>query len=168
MTASDSFRFPACNVIKKETPAKMLVYEFFKIFKTISRQKHLRMTASCVYLWILRSFSDHLFHKVPLGNCLFHLQVAEFQPPPTVKKYFTSAFQAFYTSRSSYSKSFMYLKYIKTICEKGNLQWSCEMLTCKLKKKTLSHILHFAFIFLEYTTITISRLQYYSGNISGK
>ena len=53
------------------------------------------MTASCVYLKILRSFSDHLFYTAPLGNCLFHLQVAQFQPPHTVKKYFVSAFQAF-------------------------------------------------------------------------
>ena len=37
------------------------------------------MTASCVYLWILRSCSDHL--RVPLGNILFQVQVAEFQPP---------------------------------------------------------------------------------------
>ena len=43
-----------------------------------------------------KSLSDHLFYKPPLGNCLFHLQVAEFQPPHIVKKYFTSAFQAFY------------------------------------------------------------------------
>ena len=31
-----------------------------------------------------------------MGNCLFHVQVAEFQPPDTIKTYFTSAFQAFY------------------------------------------------------------------------
>ena len=69
------------------------------------------MNVSCVYLWILRSFSDHFIYRVPLGNCLFHLQVAEFQPPHTVKKYFTCTFQAFYTRRkSSYSKAFMYLK----------------------------------------------------------
>ena len=34
---------------------------------------------------ILRSFSDHLFYRAPLGNCLFHVQVAEFQPPDTIK-----------------------------------------------------------------------------------
>ena len=90
VAASNSFRFPACNIIKKETPAKMFICEFCKIFKNIIRQKHLRMTASCVCLWILRSFSGHLFQRAPLENCLFHLQVAEFQPPR--KKYFTSAF----------------------------------------------------------------------------
>ena len=36
---------------------------------------------------------------------LFHVQVAEFQPPNTVRNYFTSAFQTFYTrTTSSHSK----------------------------------------------------------------
>ena len=74
------------------------------------------------------------------GNCLFYLQVVEFQPPHTVSKYFICAFQAFYTRRrrrtrrrSSYSKGqkkknnnkkkqlFMYLKSMKIICEEVNL-----------------------------------------------
>ena len=55
------------------------------------------MTASCVYLGILRSFSEHLFYRGTLGNYLFHVQVAEFQPPDTVKNYLTSDFQVFYT-----------------------------------------------------------------------
>ena len=63
------------------------------------------MTVFSVYLRILRSFSELLFYRAPLGNCLFHVQVAEFQPPDTVKNYFTSAFQAFYArARSSHSK----------------------------------------------------------------
>ena len=125
MATYDSFMFPTCNFIEKETPAKMFIYEFYKIFKNIFRQKHLRMTASSVYLWILRSFSSHLFHRVPLGNWLFHLQVAEFQAAHTVKKHFTSAFQAFHTRRrrrrSCYSKAFTYLKSLKIICEEVNL-----------------------------------------------
>ena len=32
---SDGFRFPACNFIKKEIPAKMFFCEFCKIFKNI-------------------------------------------------------------------------------------------------------------------------------------
>ena len=51
------------------------------------------MTDSCVYLRILRSFSEHFFYGAPLGNCLFCVQVAEFPPPDTVKKYFTGAFK---------------------------------------------------------------------------
>ena len=40
------------------------------------------------------SFSVN-FDRAPLRNCLFHVQVAEFQPADTVKNYFGSAFQAF-------------------------------------------------------------------------
>ena len=64
------------------------------------------MTASSVSLRILRSFSEHLFNRAPLGNCLFRVQVGEFQPPDTVKNYFISTFQAFYTrTTSSHSKA---------------------------------------------------------------
>ena len=60
------------------------------------------MTASFACLRILRSCSDDVFYRVPLGNFLFPVQVAGLQPPDTEKKYFTSAFQAFYTrTRSS-------------------------------------------------------------------
>ena len=84
----------------------MFFCEFCKLFTKIFWQKHLRMTASCVYLWILRSCSDHVFYRVPLGNFLFQVQVAAFQPPDTGKKYFTSGFQTFYTRTiSSYSKA---------------------------------------------------------------
>ena len=63
-----------------------------------------------------------------MGKRLFYVQVAEFQPPDTVKNYFTGAFQAFYTrSRSIHSKAFIYLKSQKTVCEGVNLLWSCEM-----------------------------------------
>ena len=34
---------------------------------------------------ILRSFSDHLFFRVTLGNSLFHVQVAEFQQPDNIQ-----------------------------------------------------------------------------------
>ena len=99
--------------------------------------EHLPMTASCVYLWILK----HLFYRALLRNCLFHVQVAEFKTADTVKNYFTGAFQAFSTrTRSSHVKAFNYLKSLKIICEEVNSWWSCEMLTCKFTKKTLSHI----------------------------
>ena len=77
VAASDSFRFQASNFIKKETPSKTFICESCKIFQNIFRQEHHWMTASCVYLWILTSFSDHLFHRAPLGNYLFHLQVVK-------------------------------------------------------------------------------------------
>ena len=34
--ASARLRFPACNFVKKENPAKMLSCEFYRIFKNIS------------------------------------------------------------------------------------------------------------------------------------
>ena len=80
------------------------------------------MTALCVYLGILRSFSEHLFYRLSLGKCLFYVQIAEFQQPDTVRNYFTGVFQAFSTrTRSSYLKAFMYLKSLKIICEEVNL-----------------------------------------------
>ena len=80
------------------------------------------MTASCVYLWILRGFSECFFYKAPLGNWLFHVQIAEIQPLNTVKIYLTGVFQAFFLrARSSLSKAFIYLRSLKTICEEVNL-----------------------------------------------
>ena len=38
------------------------------------------MAAPCVYLWILRSFSEQLLYKTPPGDCLFHVPIAGFQP----------------------------------------------------------------------------------------
>ena len=95
----------------------------------------------------------------PSEKLLFYVQVAEFQPPDTVKNYLTGAFQACYTrSRSSHSKAFIYLKSQKTVCEGVNLLWGCEMPTCKLTKKKLFHtssFMHIAFIFSEYITILL-------------
>ena len=94
------------------------------------------MTASSIYLWTLRSFSEHLFYREPLRNCLFHVQVAVFQPANTVKNYFTDAIEAFYTrTRSSHLKAYIYLKYLKIICEEIYSLWSCEMTNCKYTKK---------------------------------
>ena len=44
LAASDSFRYPACNFIKKESPAKMFFCEFCKVFK-----EHLGETAYFMY-----------------------------------------------------------------------------------------------------------------------
>ena len=92
---------------------------FAKFLKTsFDGKPPVTASASYVYLRILESFLEHLFYRAPLGNCLFHVQVAGFQPPDTVKKYFTSAFQTFYIrTRSGYSKVFIYLKSLKIIPE---------------------------------------------------
>ena len=122
VAASDSFRFPACNFIKKETPAKMFICEFCKIFKNIFWQNTsgwLLLKFICEFWEVFQnsSFTEHLFFR----NCSLHVQVAEFQPADTVKNYFTGAFQAIYTrTRSSHSKAFIYLKSLKIICEEVN------------------------------------------------
>ena len=100
-----SFRFTACNIIKKETSAKIFFCALCEIFKNTFLTEHHRMTVSCVYLCILRNFSEHL-HRTPPGNCSFHVQ--GFRPAHTLKNYFTGAFQAFCTkTRSSHSKEFI-------------------------------------------------------------
>ena len=78
VAASDSFRFPACSFIKKGTPAKTFFCEICKVFKNI----FLQITSGWL---LLRSFSDYPFFRAPLRNSLFHVQVAEFQPPDKIK-----------------------------------------------------------------------------------
>ena len=133
VAASDSFRFPACNFNKKKTPVNMFICEFCKIFENIFRQKHHLLLVSICEFWEVFQITSFIKHV-----CLFHLQVAEFQPSHTVKMYFTCAFQAFYSRRRrSYSEAFMYLKFLKVICEEVNLLWSCQKPTSKLTKKSL-------------------------------
>ena len=64
----------------------MFICEFCKIFKNIFRQN----TSGWLHLWILRSFPDHFFYRAPLGNCLFHAQVAGFQPQDTIHSWNTA------------------------------------------------------------------------------
>ena len=140
--------------------------------------EHLRMNAACVYLWIFRSFSEHFFYRAPLGNCLFHVKVAEFQPPETVKNFFTGAFQAFYKrTRSGHSKAFISLKSLKTICQEVICKNVARCQTAILRKKPLSHILlyvfslHFLRMHHDYfyrQGFESVRIQFLSGNISGK
>ena len=86
MDASDSFRFLAGNFIKKETPAKMFFCEFCKIFKKIFSFDRTPLDDCLLCLSLnLRSLSNSFFYKAPPGNCLFHVQFAEFQPPDTEK-----------------------------------------------------------------------------------
>ena len=83
--ASNSFRFPACNISKKDIPAKMFFCEFSKIFKNIFWQNTSGWLLLVFICEILSSFFRIPFHRPPVGNCLFHVQVGEFQPPDTVK-----------------------------------------------------------------------------------
>ena len=69
------------------------------------------MAVSDSYRFWACNFMKQNISFIPVGNCLFHEQVAEFQPAVTVKNYFIGDFQAFYIRmRSNYSKAFIYLK----------------------------------------------------------
>ena len=122
VASSDSFRFPACISIKKETPAKLLFCEFCKHFKNIfffwqNTSGWLLLVFICEF-WEV--FQNTFFIKVPLGNCLFHVEVAEFQPLDTMKNISQVLFKHF-KSGKSHSKAFMYLKSLEIICEEVHL-----------------------------------------------
>ena len=119
VAASYSFRFPASSFIKKGTPAKRFFCEFWQIFKT----SFCRTPPDDCFLGlpvILGSFSDHLFYRAPLGKCLFYVQVAEFQPPETIKvfhKCFQTYFNLYKKTICNYSEASIYLKSLKIICQ---------------------------------------------------
>ena len=75
--------FRMSNCLKRDS-AQVFSCEFFEIFKNRFLTEHHRMTASCVYLLMLKRFSEYLFHRTPLGNYLFHVQVAGFWPVYTL------------------------------------------------------------------------------------
>ena len=84
VTASDSFRFPACSFIKKGLQQRRFSVRFAKFLRTSFYRTPPDDCFLCLPV-ILRSFSDHLFFRGPLGNSLFHVQVAEFQARDKIK-----------------------------------------------------------------------------------
>ena len=123
-----SYRLPrvaasaACNFIKKEIPAKIFFCEFGKISKNIfwqSTSRWLPLKFICEFWEVFQNSS----FRTPLRNCLFNVQVAVFQPADTVKNYFKGAYSStvYKNTRSSHPKAFIYLKYLKIICEEVNL-----------------------------------------------
>ena len=124
------------------------------------------MNASCVHMWIL-SFSEQFFYRELPENCHFLYKLKNFNHQ-IHKKLFHRSFQAFYTrTRSSHSKAFVYLKSLKTVSEEVNLQWSCEIPTFKLTKKTCSHIFLHAFC-LHFLRIHTTRFWKWASTISFK
>ena len=85
VAASDSFRFPPAALLKKGLQQRRFSVRFAKFLRTSFYKTPPDDCFLCLPV-ILRSFSDHLFYRAPLGNCLFHVQVAEFQPPDTIKR----------------------------------------------------------------------------------
>ena len=65
MAASDSFKFSACNLIKKETPAKTFFCEFCKIIKNMFWQdtsRWLLLVFICEFWEVFQNISliEHL------------------------------------------------------------------------------------------------------------
>ena len=52
-----------------------------------------------MFICNLRGLSDDLFYRPTLGNWLFHVQVAEFQPPDTIKSISQVLFKHFIRKR---------------------------------------------------------------------
>ena len=177
MAVSDNFRILACKFNKKEIRQRYFSVNCAKFLRTSFN----RMPADDCFLCLpvnFEKFSERLFYKCLLGNCLFHVHVAEFQPSNTVKNYFTGAFQAFYQrTGSSLSKVFIYLKYLKTTCVKKLIRDEVAKCNLQVYEKTLSHILLHGFCLHFLRThhnfsfrrgFECVRAQFLSGNISKK
>ena len=102
VAASDSFRFPAWNFIKNETPAKTFLSKFCKIYKTIFWQN--------VSGWLLLVFICESWEVFQITSIIVHLwkllnssTSCRTSTTRFNRKYFTSSFQAFDTkTRRSY------------------------------------------------------------------
>ena len=99
VAASDSFRFPPAALLKKGLQQRRFSVRFAKFLRTSFYKTPPDDCFLCLPV-ILRSFSDHLFYRAPLGNCLFHVQVAEFQPPDTIKSISQVLFKEFTQKRN--------------------------------------------------------------------
>ena len=78
VAAFTGLRFPACNFFKNETPAKMFFLWILQIFEEHVLIEHLRKTAPCVYLRILRSFSEHLFYRAPYFKYSYRISTTRY------------------------------------------------------------------------------------------
>ena len=122
VAASDIFRFPAYNFIKKWCFWQMLFCEFCKSFKSVFLQNTsgwLLFVFICEFWKVFQnsSFIEHL-----LETAYFMYMLQNFNHQIQKKNYLTDAFQASYTgTRSSHLKAFIYFKSLKIICEEANL-----------------------------------------------
>ena len=109
VAASDSFRFPVCNFIKKGLWQRCFSVNLAKFLRTSFDRTPPDDCFLCLYVNFEKFFRTPLFCRATLGNCLLHVQVAEFKPPDIIKDYFTDAFQAFCTRmRNSHLKALIY------------------------------------------------------------
>ena len=103
--------FQPATLLRKRLRQRSFSVNSAKFLKaSLLLTEHFWMTASCVYLLILRSFSEHFLYRATPRN----VQVGEFQPPDTVKSYFTGTFYA--RSRSTHSKARLHLLKIPENC----------------------------------------------------
>ena len=100
------------------------------------------MTAFCVYLQILGSFPEHLFYRIYPGDCLFHAQVAGFQPAYTIKTISQILLKNLIQERKVAKQRCSFNPnpskfYMKKLIRSAVVR--CQFTS--LQKKTLSHIL---------------------------
>ena len=76
--------FQPAALLKKGLQQRHFSVRFAKVLRTSFHRTPLDDCFLCLPV-ILRSFSDHLFFSASLGNSLFHVQVAEFQPPDKIE-----------------------------------------------------------------------------------
>ena len=141
----------------------MFSCDFYEIFKNIFLTEHLRITASFVYLFILRSLSHYLFQRTPLGDCLFHVQVAEFHLAYTVTIHtYIPIIQAFcirtWSSDWKGEVGVIWLKSVKLPLKKLICSKVARCLPARFWKKLFYtySLMYFALIFSERITSTSS------------
>ena len=76
--------FQPAALLKKGLLQRRFYARFAKFLKTSFYKTPPDDCFLCL-LVILRSFQITHFFREPLGNCFFHVQVAEFQPPDKIK-----------------------------------------------------------------------------------
>ena len=81
LTVSD---FQSVTLLKERLGQRCFSVNFAKFLRTSFHRISPDDCFLC-YLWILRSFSEHIFHRAPRGNYSFHRQDVEFQLADTVK-----------------------------------------------------------------------------------
>ena len=171
--------FQPPTLLKKRLRNRCFAVNLAKFLRTsFLLTEHLRMTASCVYLWILRLFSEHFFYTAILGiSC--RILTTRYS-----KKLFHRCFSSILYQIEKYPFEGTHLLKIPE-----NYLWrSYEVVmklqdaqrlvpTCKLTKKTISHIflhafcVHFLRIHQNYffrRGFESLRAQFLSGNVSGK
>ena len=99
LAAPERFRFPAYNFIIKKTTTKMFFCEFCKVFKDIFSFDRTPQDDCFSCLSVNFEFFRTLLLQSTSGELLFRVPVEEFQPPDTVRNYFTGPFKLFIQER---------------------------------------------------------------------